>query len=68
MISELAEENTGSVKFSKVNVAEHIQAAQNYGVMGVPALFMFKGGEPVQKLVGLQSKAQLQSMIESASA
>ena len=65
MIQELSEENAGAVKIGKVNIDENPQAAQEYGVNSIPTLMLFKGGEVVERFVGVQPKTRLQEALDS---
>ena len=65
MIQELSAENAGAVKIGKVNIDENPQAAQDYGVSSIPTLMLFKGGEVVERFVGVQPKARLQEALDS---
>ena len=64
IIEELAAENQGSVKITKLNVDEAAQTAQEYGVSSIPTLLLFKGGEVQQRIVGVKPKVQLQVMLD----
>ena len=64
VVSELAEQFEGKAKIAKLNVDEQKQTAQEYGVRSIPTLIIFKNGEPVERLVGLKSKAALAKAIE----
>jgi thioredoxin 1 len=68
LIEELAGEYKGSAKVTKLNVDEAPNAAQNYGVSSIPTLMVFKGGEVVDRFVGVQPKARLQQAIDAAKA
>jgi thioredoxin 1 len=59
VVDELSGEFDGKVKIVKVNVDESQQVAQNYGVMSIPTLIMFKGGEEVERLTGALPKDTL---------
>lgn len=65
-LEELSAEMDGKVKIVKVNVDNDQQAAAQLGVRGIPALFVFKGGEVVSNRAGAAPKAALQSWIEDA--
>ncbi|WP_123042335.1 thioredoxin [Cohnella candidum] len=65
IVEELAEELKGQATIAKVNVDEEPELASQFGVMSIPTLILFKDGQPVDKLVGLQSKAALQSKIQN---
>ncbi len=66
IIEELAKEYDGKVSVGKMNVDENQQTAGTYGVMSIPTVMVFKGGKPVQAIVGAQSKAAYKSEIDKA--
>jgi len=66
MIEELASENAGSVKIGKLNIDDSPESAQQYDVSSIPTLMVFKGGDVVQRLVGVQPKARLQEALDAA--
>ena len=66
MIDELAEENAGSVKVVKINTNDNFETPQKYQVMGIPTLLLFKGGEVVERWMGIQPKQRLQEAIDAA--
>ena len=49
-LEELAEEYDGKLIVAKVNVDENPNLPAQYGVRGIPALFMFKDGEVISNL------------------
>ncbi len=59
IVDELAQEFDGQVRFGKVDIDQHSMLASQYGVMAVPTLIVFKGGEPVFRQVGWASKESL---------
>jgi thioredoxin 1 len=59
ILDEVAAEQAGKAKVIKVNVDQSPASTKEYGVRGIPALFVIKNGEVVQKLVGTQTKAKL---------
>lgn len=63
-LEELSEEYAGKVKIAKVNVDENPQSPAMLGVRGIPALFMFKGGEIVSNKTGAAPKAALSGWIK----
>jgi thioredoxin 1 len=65
VIDEIAKELDGKVKIAKVNVDENGHLAQQYGVMSIPTLIIFKDGKPVDQLVGLQAKEKLADKLEN---
>lgn len=64
IVEELSDELKGTATIAKVNVDEEPELASQFGVMSIPTLILFKDGQPVDKLVGLQSKAALQAKIQ----
>ncbi len=63
-LEEISEELGDKVKIVKINVDENPNSPMQLGVRGIPALFLFKGGEVVSNKVGAAPKAALQSWIE----
>ena len=66
VVEELAAENDGSAKVVKINIDSSPGAAQSYGVSSIPTLMVFKGGEVVERFVGVQSKGRLQQALDAA--
>lgn len=62
-LDEIAEEKKGSVKVCKVNVDESQELAMKYGIMTIPAVFLFEGGEKKANVVGALPKAALLSKL-----
>lgn len=62
IVDELAEE-ISSVKFAKLDVDANGRLAQQYGVMNIPTLLVFKNGEVAGSAVGLQSKESLLELL-----
>ncbi|MBY4893984.1 thioredoxin [Jannaschia sp. EhC01] len=65
-LEELSDEYAGRVKIVKLNVDENGATPMQLGVRGIPALFMFNGGEVVSNKVGAAPKAALQKWIDDA--
>jgi thioredoxin 1 len=63
-LEELATEYEGKLKVAKVNVDENPGLPAQFGVRGIPALFMFKGGEVVSNVTGARPKASLKGWID----
>ena len=62
IVDELAEE-ISSVKFAKLDVDTNGRLAQQYGVMNIPTLLVFKNGKVAGSAVGLQSKEGLKELL-----
>ena len=65
-LEELSAEYAGKVKIVKVNVDDNPNSPAQMGVRGIPALFLFKGGQVVSNKVGAAPKAALKSWIDGA--
>ena len=65
-LEELATELAGKVKIVKVNVDDNPNSPAEFGVRGIPALFLFKDGKVVSNRIGAAPKAALQSWITGA--
>ncbi len=65
IIDELAAEFAGRVKVAKVNVDQNRDLAGRFGVMSIPTLIMFKGGQVMGQIVGYTPKGVLAKKLES---
>lgn len=52
------------VKVAKMNVDENPSTSQQFGIMSIPTIIVFKDGKPVEQLIGLQNKQTLIQRIE----
>lgn len=66
VIEELAKEVEGKAKVGKINVDENSKTAEEFGIMSIPALKIFKGGKVIQEFVGMQAKEILKEALEKA--
>lgn len=66
VIEQLASEMGESAKVGKLNVDENGEIASKYGIMSIPALKIFKGGQVVKEFVGVQAKETLKKALEEA--
>ena len=63
VVDQIAEENA-DIKVCKVDVDEEGQLAQQFGIMSIPTLLVFKGGELVEKTVGVQPKDAILALVK----
>jgi thioredoxin 1 len=66
MIAPILEEldkELSDLKIAKLNVDDNPEAASRFGVMSIPTLIVFKDGQPVDKIVGFQSKDALKNVV-----
>ena len=62
IIEEVAADHP-EVKVGKVNVDEQQALAQQFGIMSIPTLVVFKDGKKVNEALGLMPKAQVESLL-----
>ena len=65
VVEELSDEMT-DVKFVKVNVDENQETAAKFGIMSIPALYVFKDGELAGKQIGAVGKDELSAFIKGS--
>ena len=63
IVDELAEDLDGKANIGKINVDEQPDLAAQYGIMSIPTLLVFKGGELAGKKIGVQTKQALMEML-----
>jgi thioredoxin 1 len=59
VLDAIAAEYSGLVDVAKINTDENPESMVKYGVMAVPTISLFSGGEVVKQVVGAKSKAAL---------
>lgn len=64
VIEELANENNDAL-VGKLDVDSNRDIAMKYGISSIPTLLLFKDGEVVERLQGVQPKAALQKIIDA---
>ncbi|HHQ42963.1 MAG TPA: thioredoxin [Chromatiales bacterium] len=64
VLSRLAEEYGGRFVLAKVNTDSEQGLAMRYGIRGIPALKLFRNGEVVEELVGVQPESTIRAMID----
>jgi len=63
IVDEMAQDYEGKMAVGKIDIDECPALAEKFGVMSIPTLILFKAGQPVEKAVGVQPKAQLEQMV-----
>lgn len=64
IVDEVADELAGKLTVAKCNVDDNQDLAMKFGVMSIPTLIVFKGGQEVDRSVGALPKARLQALLE----
>ncbi len=62
-LDEIASEYAGKLKVVKLDVDENPEAASKYGIINIPALILFREGQPVARILGARPKQTLLSAI-----
>ncbi len=65
VVEKLSTELAPSVKIGKLNVDDNPNVAQEYGVMSIPTLLIFKGGKVVGTTMGFQPEPKLRAFIDT---
>jgi thioredoxin 1 len=72
VLEQIAAEHADKLKIAKIDYDANPSVPSRYGVMSLPTLVLFKGGEPVQQIIGAKPKRalikELQPHIEGISA
>jgi thioredoxin 1 len=66
IVEEVAKEIGDKAKVGKLDVDENPTTAQSYAVMSIPTLAIFKGGKPVWRISGLQTKQAIMEELKKA--
>lgn len=63
VLEEVAKELGDKAEVIKINVDENQEKAQEYNIMGIPNMKIFKNGEVVDEIVGVRTKDQILEVI-----
>jgi thioredoxin 1 len=64
IVKQLAQDWDGKVKVVKLDADQNPNIMMQYGVLGIPTLMLFKGGEIKERLTGYQPKDRLISKLD----
>ncbi|MGH2630871.1 MAG: thioredoxin [Actinomycetota bacterium] len=56
VVEEIGREKGEALRVVKLNIDENPQATRTYGVMSIPSLILFKGGQEVARVIGAKPK------------
>lgn len=68
VLEELAAEQSGKAVIAKVNIGESPELAARFGITAVPTLIVFKNGQPVRTLRGVQSRREISTTLAAVQA
>jgi thioredoxin 1 len=63
IVKELAQDWDGKVKVVKLDADQNPKVVTKYGVLGIPTLMLFKGGQIKERVTGYQAKDKLLSKL-----
>ena len=64
IIEKVVKAAGGAVRLVKINIDENQQLAQQFRIQSIPAVFAFRGGQPVDGFVGAQPESSIQALIQ----
>ncbi|MBL1066127.1 thioredoxin [Streptomyces sp. 7-21] len=59
-LEAIAEEHSDKITIVKLNIDENPQTAAKYGIMSIPTMNVYKGGDVVKTIVGAKPKAAIE--------
>ncbi|CAB1274656.1 thioredoxin TrxA [Candidatus Nitrosacidococcus tergens] len=65
ILEEIAKDYAGKIKVCKLNIDENPGTPPKYGIRGIPTLMLFKNGKVDATKVGLLSKSELTTLLDS---
>jgi len=68
VLEELAADYGEALTVAKLNVDENQVKPSQFGVRAIPTLVLFKDGQPIETLIGVQSRSSLTQAIDRAQA
>jgi len=63
IVEEIGNQYDGKLKVAKVDVDSNTRFATQYGIMSIPSLLFFKGGEVVDQIVGAVPKKDIEARL-----
>jgi thioredoxin 1 len=64
VLEKIASENAGKLIVVKVNIDEHHEKVEEYGIQGIPTILFFHNGIIVHEQVGALTEPHLREIIE----
>lgn len=59
VVEEIAAEQAGNLRVAKLNVDDNPRTAEQFGVMSIPTLILFRGGQERGRVIGVQGKESI---------
>jgi thioredoxin 1 len=64
ILQEIANEHGDKLEIVKLNIDENPEVPRQYGVLQIPTMNVYKGGEVVKQIIGAKPKAMLLRELE----
>ncbi|NBE93144.1 thioredoxin [Nonomuraea sp. KC401] len=64
ILQEIANEHSDKLEVVKLNIDENPEVPRQYGVLQIPTMNVYKGGEVVKQIIGAKPKAMLLRELE----
>lgn len=64
IVQQIADEYDGKMRVVEINTDQNMQTTMQYGVMSIPTLILFKGGQAAERITGFQPKPKLLEKIK----
>jgi thioredoxin 1 len=61
ILDQIAAENPGKLDVVKLNVDDNMETALTYQVISLPAMYVFRGGEVVKRMIGARNKPAIEA-------
>ncbi|GBR74208.1 thioredoxin [Candidatus Termititenax aidoneus] len=65
ILEEAAVELGSKIKIAKINTDENQELSANYNIVSIPCLILFKGGQEIERFVGVQPREALLAKIKA---
>ncbi|MBR3654950.1 MAG: thioredoxin [Elusimicrobia bacterium] len=65
VVDEIAKEYDGKIKVGKVNTDENMSLSSQFQITSIPCLIIFKGGKPINKMVGFRPKTAIEQELNN---
>ena len=63
-LDKIANDQEGRLKIAKVDVDANRGVASQYEVLNIPTMILFKGGQPVERMVGFMPERRILEKVE----
>ena len=64
MVDQIATEYQGKLRVAKLDADANPDVLMQYGIMSIPTLVLFKGGQPVVRITGFQPKDRITNQLK----